>query len=294
MTKPLLSQIAALLIGVQVNQYTPVTPTIAIDVSDPEFEDITPMLDRANTGRTAGPAKGKYPGEPTATIKFTTEFQADAAGLTTGFAALLNACGCELNAGVITAVTDTTLQKCLTLWLYEDGKCKKMGNAQAEATIKYTKGQIITVEFEFTGYYIDTIDVAMPATEAAEIEPLIAAAASIGGNDYNAVETTVKFNNVLSRRGNYYVVTSRAVSVETDPESQLVGTFDPEGLKRAGTAIACTLAASNGTAAMTISTPTATIDKVTEGERDGIRLDKLTMTATDPDGEDAWISITGA
>jgi hypothetical protein len=177
--------------------------------------------------------------------------------------------------------------KTLTIGGYINGKFKSIYGAMGTFRLVKTTGQLIQVEWTFSGIYSTESDVALITPNYPNDEtPLRFAggAPSLNGTTVCLQSATFDLGNTLTPREcsttasglNSYVVTNRVPKVTGNPESKLVATQDRYGQFIGSTeGILSFTLDGPGNSTVVISAPKAQIVSIQEGDRDGIVTDDI-------------------
>lgn len=261
----------------------------AFNAFDVEIQANIPFTQRPSQGSFSHlPAvAGPYGG----TLTFKTElFGNGAAGVPGWASSLLPACGWVESTGTFSPATEApgSNVKTATVAVYGDGTRKILRGAAGTFQIMMTAGQIIMIEWTFTGVWQPVTDVSILAPTYPTIIPLRFASATLtlGGNAIGCVESLNinAGNNVILREcptnsddSGYAagLITDRRVTGNMNPESRLVATEDIYGDWLSGTEEALNIALTDGTDTITINAPKAQKINVQEGERNGLEIDQI-------------------
>ena len=307
------------------------TPIAALDNTDVFVisEEITRNVEFTYIERNfVGPSFARKPGRATnklARLTFRTEIRGSGTAATPPkWAPFLEACG--FAEAVTTSVAYTPVvptnetygaangNVALTIWVFRDGKAKKMKHCRGNVRVVGESGGLAYFEFDFLGVYVDSADVAYPdlsgSTFDSTIPPLVESAA-FAFQDVTAGSAIIRAftvdmgNNIVPRWDassasgiKSIIITDSNTTATIDPEEPLVGETgwqSTDSDKRFSDNDVGAFSIVIGTAAgnkLTITAPAATVQVtgVSEGDRDGLAVDNVTLAFNAPDDEDPDVS----
>ncbi|MEQ9716279.1 MAG: phage tail tube protein [Candidatus Asgardarchaeum sp.] len=194
--------------------------------------------------------------------------------------------------------------KSFTIYAYFDGLLHKITACEGTWEIVMDAGQIAKINWTFKGFYQTPIDEALPSGVVYDspVPPVVLNA----GFKINNVSTlvvqsvAVALNNVISQRDDVnaasaikgFLITDRAGGGSFNPEAVLKATYDFYGDWEEATARALeiTIGSTPGNI-IEIAAPKVTLDNITPGDRDGIRVFDIPFSLAEDSGDDE-ISIT--
>lgn len=256
---------------------------------------------KRNPARTTLSQMASVSGKRSAKISFSVELKGSGAAGTPPaiLGVLLKGCGFSETIVASTSVTYKPASasiSSLTIACYEDGVVKKIWGARGTVKLTAKAGDVVMLDFEFTGADFSITDGALlaPTYDSVVPQPFLNAAFSISGysaiiGSFNAdIANTVSLReSVNTGSGNLSgVITNREPKGSIDPEMVTVATHDFFGIWRSGAlgALSTVVGASAGNIA-TITAPKCRYSKVSDSDKSGIAglgLDfDLTMDAGD-------------
>lgn len=231
----------------------------------------------------------------TATVTFKTDLAWDGTSTEpTIFSVLMPACGWTESTNVWKPKSEGpgTNVKTLTLGVYVNGVLKTLKGAAGAWVMTLPTGRMITIEWTFTGVYVEPSDVAIIAPTYPTDTPLRFASAS--ACTFNSV--AMKVEQITIDSGNevvmledptqasgfvHAIVSNRRPTITANPEAVLVATQNRHNIWTTSTpyAIQITL---DGPASSTlgITAPKAQIINIQEGDRNRIVTDELEFLCT--------------
>ncbi len=134
----------------------------------------------------------------------------------------------------------------LTIGGYFDGIRHVLRGARGNVTLAAVRGEVVRLNFEFTGIYDPTTDVALISASPDSTIPPVALGMALklqGGYDAIFQQLSINLQNQVVERENAskavgiesFLITGRAPQMTVDPEQELVATHDFYGKLRAGT-----------------------------------------------------------
>jgi len=240
------------------------------------------------------------PGNLGATLRFRAEMRGNGASadFDAGLGACLTGCGFKLVGAVYSPSSDISVQKTLTMELYQDGLMKKMIGAMGTVRMAGEFGKQVFAEFDFTGVWQPQGDVAVPtASYASTIPPTLKGTtftcpagetpfvANVG---FDMQNTVVAVEDISKAGGiSHYVITERDPIVTLDEQAELVATNDVYGAWLAGTEVALSLLV-GGTAnnKFTFAVPKLQYREIVPGDREGKLVHDITGQCNISSGDD--------
>lgn len=201
---------------------------------------------------------------------------------------LLPACGfAATTGGSYGLVSSFSAMKCLSMGVYEDGLLKQLHGAMGTFKIAGEDGKPLRFDFEFTGVYTSTTDVALISpTYPSRVPPaFLGATLTIGSYTPVVSKLDIDLGNNVSLRQDVTnaagyasaAIGARKVSGSCDPEAVLVASYDAYGTWLGGTTAALTVSVGSSGDAINITAPALQLTSVNEGDRDGIQSHDLTF-----------------
>jgi multidrug efflux pump subunit AcrA (membrane-fusion protein) len=167
------------------------------------------------------------------------------------------------------------------------GKLKKISGAMGQATFNLKAGEVPTVNFELTGRYEPEADATQLtlalAGQSAGIK-MGSAVATLAGSAISFATATLAINNPVSLLLDvngaggiaYAWIEQREISLTIDPLEVLVGTRNDDGIQRAKTLQAFSLAWGD----MSIGMSKCQLRQIGDGERNGLSARSLQYVGT--------------
>lgn len=285
-------------VGVEDTKGTKVAGDTAGLIFEHLIQPTAPFEPRRGGGTHIGNNEPGTLGEKSGTLNFTAELRSNGSGEIDPFlAALLQASCFKLN-GSWQPSSNLSDHKTLSFDVWEDGKKKGLAGAAGTWTINAPAGNVVTLNFEFTGRWIAPVDESMPGGYSpATTSPMKFADGtfSIGGSPkrISSAELTANNNVVMVADPNavsgiaFYQVTDIDPVLKIDPEDELVNSEDYYAAWLAGTEAAVVLEANDGTDKCTITLPKVQYREVQEAEREGMLTNDITAQCNNDDGDDA-------
>lgn len=256
----------------------------AFNVYDTEFSFDVPLIRRS--GQSAFSNLTGVAGPRMCTFRFACDLTGDgSAGNPSWASTFLPACGMAYTASGQVYAFDTGSTDTLTIGAYIDG-VKRVGvGCMGTFTIELRNGEPGRVNFEFVGKYGGNTDVALIAPTYPTVDPprFASATFTIGGYTPLASRLSIASNNEVVMRADAtdatgYLsayITGRQAGGSTDPEDQLVATFDAYGDQLASTeaALSCIVGSANNR--ITMAAPKLQFTNVGEGDRDGLMTTEI-------------------
>lgn len=195
----------------------------------------------------------------------------------------------------------------LTMGVYEDnsGLVKQLVGATGNVRFTFSSGQMVVMEFSFSGVWVDVADnTTLPAPNYPSELPLSTLGATMTlagaavpcwqtlsidlGNEVVLRPCGTKAKGLVSS-----LITNRRVTGQIDPEATQTGTFDPYNDWTASTESALSLAVTDGTDTVTIAAPALQFTNVQEADRNGMQTDTISFQCNaGSDAGDDELSIT--
>lgn len=237
------------------------------------------------------------------TLKFKTELHTTGTQQwSPGLLILMQGCGLLATGQALTPTTAIADQKSLTMWVYEDGRCKKLYGCAGNYTFT-PDGNKIAIEFDFTGIWAGVSDLAVPTVALPATIPLPWSASGNSFTFNSVVSYLSKFSftggNVVSPRMYlgapvHYFISDRSPELSGDPEAKLVATNALHAAELADTQFAATLVIGNGTDKFTLTGTYFQLDDIEDGERENLLTDEFKgkYTTQNPSAGDNEYSMT--
>jgi hypothetical protein len=226
-------------------------------------------------------------------MTFRTELSYNGTTLPTWASVLLPACGVVNNAGVFSPVMEApgTNVKTLTLARYLDGKRRLLRGASGTFTLVGETGKLGYIDWTFTGIWVGETDLTLIAPSYPTDKALRVAS---GTTSYDSVSMccrnmTFNINNTVvglecndntnnDSGYHYFLVTDRNPTIVVDPLSRLVSGQNRinQLFTSAEHAFAFSVGAGGG-ASVALAAPKAQILSMSDGDRDGMSIDQLTL-----------------
>jgi hypothetical protein len=252
---------------------------------------IQPQIDVATREAQGGFGRiSSVPGARKGIATFRTDAGYTGSAIPTWASVLLPACGVVASSTTFTPRSEIpgSNVKTVTIGGYVNGKFKSIYGAMGNARFIMVAGQLIYIDWTFTGIYADESDVALIApTYPTTQTPLRFAGGATSWNSANVClqQATFDFGNVVTGREcttsvagyDSFVVTDRIPKVTGNPEAKLVATRPVynQFISMTEAALSFTLDGP-GNSTIVISAPKAQIvNGPQEGERNGIVTDEI-------------------
>lgn len=270
-----------------------VAPAYNIEWS-PSFEQFERDIVQSSFSRLS-----QISGERSATISFATELKGSGVvgDVPANLSAALRACGLSETIVAVTSVTYAPASETIpsvTIEIREgaaDGtfKSKKILGARGTFTIEAVKGDVVLVNFEFTGKYVeptDTVAFATPSPGGPPIPFLNAGISFQGVGTLKLQNITLDMANEVTLRndandatGNTAaVIVSRTPSGSIDPEQEAVGVINFFNKLTANAEGVLTYNLTGAAGNIMVFTANKTqIVAASEGDRDSIRIEELDL-----------------
>lgn len=244
------------------------------------------------------PAQGSFSALPgvvgtqAGTVSFKTELFGDGAGGTPTWAStLFPACAFTETATVFTPKSDSpgSVVKTITLAIYTNGMRKALRGCSGTFKVMFTTGNIVVIEWTFTGVWVTPTDATILAPTYPTLIPVRFSnptSFTIGGSAVTCLETmTIDIGNEVILRPcqsatdgsgiSYAMITGRKPKLTMNPEARLVATEAVHTLWVAGTTTALVLNFQTVTDAFVFLAPAMQRVNVQEGERSGMVTDEI-------------------
>lgn len=266
-------------------------------VSEPTMDPSAPFEARFGGGNSLGHELPGTLGEVTGTCKFKMEVASTGAAAACGAGLLAALQGCGLDATNLSPVSDPDDQKTLTLELYKDGHKETLHGAMGTVNFTGETGKTLFAEFEFSGIWTTTADVAMPSFAPVQGSPM-----KMRGGTFTLGAETRKISKYSLTPGGVlapqydvnadsgisnFIITDFDPTISFDPEAVLVATYDDRGIWLAGTESEVVLEVSDGTYTATITTPKVQPKELPEGDREGLYIYEFSGQCNNDEGDDA-------
>jgi hypothetical protein len=225
------------------------------------------------------------PGEESGQHTFTTEFYKSAPWA----AILMPALGFVATGSAWSPSDDPTDWEWLTSAQNEGGKLKKIAGAMASAVFTFAAGKVPTVAWTLTGRYEAEADATQwtPAFTIANQHAGIrmgSATTTLGGAAIGLATATLTINNEVALLMNVDKaggiekawIGARSMELVIDPLEELVATRNDDGIQRAKTLQAFSMAWGD----MLVSMPKCQVRQIANGERNGLSARALSLVGT--------------
>jgi hypothetical protein len=275
---------------------TPVSLTAtdaAMNCFDPDLQPSADFTERPSQGASIAPIAG-VPGPFSGTLKFQTDLTGGSSPpswATTllpavGFGAAVNVYSPDSRPAALAG----SLQKCLTMGLYEDGEIKKLAGCQGKLTIKGPAGKPLRCDWEFQGVWQPPAAGAILAPTYPTTAPLILEGVTftIGGTPLTLHEIEIAIDNTITllpdaaaTRGiAYAAITARKITIKATIEAIIAGgTYDPHAdwLARTERALALEIGTTGNKVAF--AAPKLQITNVQEAAAEGVQTEVIEFVA---------------
>ena len=230
-----------------------------------------------------------------ATITFKTDVAWDGTATEPSiFTVLMPACGWTETTNVWKPRSEApgTNVKTLTMGTYVDGVLKTIKGAVGTYVITLTTGGMITIEWTFTGVYVEPTDTAIIAPTYPTESPLRFAAAT--ACSFNSV--ALKVQQITIDAGNevalledptdasgfiHAIITNRRPTITANPESILVATQNRHNIWTTSTPYTIQITLDGpSTSTLGITAPKAQIINIQEADRNRIVTDEIEFLCT--------------
>jgi hypothetical protein len=264
----------------------------------------------ANIDVSTRPIQGSFrklpgvPGQRLATCTFSIELiGTGAGGVPTWATTLLAGCGLVNTTGTVTPRNEApgANVKTLSIALYEAGRVKRMRGAVGNVVFEFVPGQAVMANFTFTGVFDSIADTAILAPTYPTLAPIRCSSGAATINSVAQVFSACSFDvgntiavrpTIANAQGALHgIVTDRTPIITIDPEASLLAGNDIWGDWTGATTRAFSLAFENTTDEITFAAPAVQRMTISNGDREGLRLDTQTLQCC-RDGANAEFSIT--
>lgn len=226
-------------------------------------------------------------------------------GASTALVTLLQGCGLLNTAGVLTPqsmppTADSSGTKTLTIAIWQDGKKKQIHGAQGNAVFRGMAGQIVLVEFEFSGVWDTPVDEALVSPTYPTATPLRLSGGTHQWSSWDIYSQKWDFdlgNEVVYRYDAGSVggilmaaITDRNPKISVDAEASLLDDHDIFTASEVSSTGVYELSIGVSGNRFTLDAPAAMPKLPTEGERDKLETDEIEfiLCADDDDGDDEF------
>ena len=304
LSAPLLARKRVIKVKIEAEKGTKIAGDQALLVFDLDIKPTAPWEERKGTGLWRGHANKGVLGERSGTCSFKVELRGTGShGLEAGLAILLQACGFKKTSESYGMHSTHSDDKTISIDVWEDGVKKGLAAASGEVSFEGEAGKRMMLNFEFSGIWQAPIDEALPAFAPSTTTPL-----RMQGGTFTLATLAIKIakfnlkmgNNVVARGSvaaaggiAYYMITDYDPELSIDPEADLVGGYDINGVWLAGTTAAVSLVVTDGTDVVTFTIPALNYKEIPEGDREGIQIYDVTGACIHSTGNDAvTIAVT--
>lgn len=231
----------------------------------------------------------------TATMTFKTDLAWDGSATEpTIFSVLMPACGWTETTNVWKPRSEApgTNVKTLTLGVYVDGLLKTIKGAVGNWVITLPTARMITIEWTFTGVYIEPTSTSIIAPTYPTDTPLRFASASACTFDSVALKVeqiTINANNEITMLEDptqasgysHGLITNRRPTIQANPESVLVATQNRHNIWTTSTPYAIQITLDGpSTSTLGITAPKAQIINLQEADRNRVVVDDIEFLCT--------------
>lgn len=287
-------------IAVESVKGTKVAGTLLLQVEDLLIDPTMEYSQRPGSGASLGNDLPGTLGERSGDVSFTTELMSDgSAGLNTGLVALFQASGFKQTVEVYEPTSNVAVMKTISIDVFEDGNKKSLAGAAGTWTIESDVGMPAKLKWEFKGVWQPKVAAALPSVTLIEQLPMKMTAFTLGAAAVNISKYSLALNaKVEYVRDGIEAGVINGLVVQTDPElsidpeDQLVGDYDWNGLWLAGTVAAVVMTFSDGTDTATLTMAKVVAKELKGGDREDIKTyDYLGQANNSASGADDAISI---
>lgn len=294
---PSRSQVAVKVEGTEGTDATPAAADVIQPVYDVSYEPAVEMFAR-DAVDVSFSRFSQIAGERSGTITFSTELKGSGAAGTAPpqLSAPMQAAGFGETIVGGTSVDYDPVSESIpsaTVVLQEGSadtvvKRRKLVGARGNLTMTCTKGQAVMMTFAFVGRYIEPDETTALTSAAFTPNPLpfLSAAFTFQGTSVKIQTFSLDMGNAMALRndanqasGNFSAaITGRAPTGSVDPEREDIATHNVFSIWTGNTegVVSFTLTGSAGNISA-FSAPKAQITGITEGDRDGIRVEALDL-----------------
>lgn len=210
------------------------------------------------------------------------------------FSVLMPACGWTESTNVWKPRSEApgTNVKTLTLAAYIDGKRKLIRGAMGNAVFTFPTGRKITVDFTFTGIYVEPTDTSIITPTYITTNPLefrAATACTFNSVAMSVEQITINLGNEVvlledptdTSGFKYALVTNRRPTITANPEAVLVATQNRHNIWTTSTPYAMQLTLDGpGNSTLGITAPKAQIINLQDGDRNRVVTDEIEFLCT--------------
>ena len=299
-----------LLVKEEANYGVDPSPTVgdnAIDAIGIKVNYPGEVLERDLERASISPVAPKL-GKRYAEVSFTTELKGSGTpGVAPAIGDLFEACGLAetLASGSATYKPASTGHKSVTIYVYDiqsatgNSRLHKITGARGTFNLITEAGQIARIEWTFQGLYTIPTDVASPGAASYEstkppivesstftlnsVATLVAQALNI--DIANEVSQREDINAAAGIKG--FEIVGRKPNGSFNPEAVLLATYDfwSDWVAATERALQLVVGSVSGNI-ITISAPKVTLDTISEGERNGIRIEDIPFKCAMNTGDD--------
>lgn len=269
-------------------------------ISDLSIQPMSEVLTRSPYSNSLSAAKALQ-GKKWHEISFVTELRGsgDAAVAPTALSALLQSCGTsETVAADVTWEPLSSSFVSSTLQFFVDGQCHTVHGAIGNAKFMFITGETAKIEFNLMGKYIAPTACAMISTNYEETTPPIVIGCTLTFDNTTTFEVQqleIDLGNVIAERpslsdptgiAGFQIVNRESVG-SMNPEAVLPATYNFWDVWESSTAkdLSITLGETAGNK-FTITCPKTTIDSISYGDRNGVRIFELPLRFGRDSGDD--------
>jgi hypothetical protein len=194
--------------------------------------------------------------------------------------------------------SDMSTRKTWTVWVYEDGRVKKLYGCQAKIKIPLEDNKKVTIELEFEGIWGGSTDAAMPSQAPIATAPYIfrGVTVTVGGVtpakiskitvDLGA-QPEVRLGIDASTGVAHFLVTEITPTIEIDPEARKEADQGVYAALLAGATAAFSCIIPSASHSLTISAPAVQRTMVKPEARGKLLIDAITLQCCNSSGDDA-------
>lgn len=217
---------------------------------------------------------------------------------------LMSGCGYVITGTAAALTSSQSAMKTWTFKQYENGRYKQLYGCSGDFTISLEVGKVASVQYDFSGIWGADAAGAMPSNPTLTTLPYVCKAMTLtlgGATLPRASKCTIRGGveivPLVSFTGTegiaYYTVVGRNPQITIDTEARLTSDLDTYGLLTTPTEAAFSAVLTRGANTFTIAAPKAQRVMVTDGDRNGVRLDEITLDCNASSGNDS-LSFTEA